>query len=386
MRPHAVRIANGECGAMATPQFGTATRTTAAIDPKILNGWNIRPNDWQIGASIQQQVLPRVSVEVGYFRALAEQLHRHRQPLVSAVGLHAFASMRLSIRACRAAAATRSAVSTTSPRRVRSRCGNNITLTPAMLSNGERISALQRHAGQRQRAREQGPDVPGRRQYRQDGPGQLRRARRQLPELTINALGNGVAPLVGPTNPYCHTDPGFITKLTGLGCYIVPKIDVLIAGTFRSDQGAPLPRDWNAPVSVVAAALGRPAAAAATTMPIDLVAPGQVWGDRVNELDFRFAQDSQVRRTRGPTSAIDIYNIINSAAMLTYNQTYIPARRQRRARGWCRLRCCRRGSSRSARRSTSRVRVGRPSGIRCSAQAFGPAGAGGPEVRSHRGG
>ena len=28
----------------------------------------MRSNDWQIGVSVQQQVLPRVSVEVGYFR------------------------------------------------------------------------------------------------------------------------------------------------------------------------------------------------------------------------------------------------------------------------------------------------------------------------------
>ena len=28
----------------------------------------MRPGDWQFGASVQQQLLPRVSVEVGYFR------------------------------------------------------------------------------------------------------------------------------------------------------------------------------------------------------------------------------------------------------------------------------------------------------------------------------
>ena len=38
-------------------------------------------------------------------------------------------------------------------------------------------------------------------------------------------------------NPYCHADPGFITKVTALGSYTVPKIDVLFSGTFRSDQG-----------------------------------------------------------------------------------------------------------------------------------------------------
>src|SRR5688500_8522619 len=60
--------ANGECLAMSAPTFGTNTRTTAAIDPAILNGWHVRPGDWQIGTSIQQQIMPRMSVEVGYFR------------------------------------------------------------------------------------------------------------------------------------------------------------------------------------------------------------------------------------------------------------------------------------------------------------------------------
>ena len=56
------------CGAMNNQTFGTTALTTAAIDPRILNGWSVRSNDWQIGASVQQQLLPRVSVEVGYFR------------------------------------------------------------------------------------------------------------------------------------------------------------------------------------------------------------------------------------------------------------------------------------------------------------------------------
>src|SRR6185436_13599505 len=62
------RASGGDlCGAMNSPTFGTATQTTANIDPKILSGWGVRSNDWQFGASVQQQVLQRVSVEVGYF-------------------------------------------------------------------------------------------------------------------------------------------------------------------------------------------------------------------------------------------------------------------------------------------------------------------------------
>jgi hypothetical protein len=135
-----------------------------------------------------------------------------------------------------------------------------------------------------------------------------------------------VSPSIGPTNPFCHSDPGFVTKVTGLGSYTVPKIDMLFSGTFRSDQGAPLRATWNASaVNVVQPALGRPVAGAGatSTVPIDLVAPGQVWGDRVNEIDLRVAKVIRVGRTR-TTAGFDVYNLINSNAVLTYNQTYNP--------------------------------------------------------------
>ena len=33
-----------------------------------MQGWGVRPGDWQIGATLQHEVLPRVSMEVGYIR------------------------------------------------------------------------------------------------------------------------------------------------------------------------------------------------------------------------------------------------------------------------------------------------------------------------------
>ncbi len=76
-------------------------------------------------------------------------------------------------------------------------------------------------------------------------------------------------------------------------------------------------------MALVSAALGRPAAVVGTTVPINLVAPGQVWGDRVNALDLRFAKILRFGRTRN-TIGIDLYNVTNSAAILTYNQTFNP--------------------------------------------------------------
>ena len=68
-------------------------------------------------------------------------------------------------------------------------------------------------------------------------------------------------------------------------------------------------------------------------MPINLVAPGQVWGDRVNELDLRFAKILRFGRTR-TNVGVDIFNVLNSDAILTYNQTFTPG-----GAGWLRRRC-----------------------------------------------
>ncbi len=58
-------------------------------------------------------------------------------------------------------------------------------------------------------------------------------------------------------------------------------------------------------------------------MPIDLVAPGEVWGDRVNEVNLRFAKILRFGRMRTHVG-LDVFNILNSDAILDYNQTYTP--------------------------------------------------------------
>ena len=41
---------------------------SGSFDPALLEGSGVRPSDWQVGVSIQQQLMTGVAVEVGYFR------------------------------------------------------------------------------------------------------------------------------------------------------------------------------------------------------------------------------------------------------------------------------------------------------------------------------
>jgi hypothetical protein len=55
------------CGVSTNANFGTEV-FASTLDPGLLSGWSVRPGDWQWGASVQQEVLPRVAVELGYQR------------------------------------------------------------------------------------------------------------------------------------------------------------------------------------------------------------------------------------------------------------------------------------------------------------------------------
>jgi hypothetical protein len=310
--------ANGECGRMNSPTFGTNVRTTAAIDPAILNGWNMRPGDWQVGVSVQQEVVPRVSVEAGYFRRWLTHFTTTDNTLVSGSNYTTYALTAPSDpRLPNGGGYVINGLQNITQAGFNAGTSNNVTFAEnfgglSQMYNGFLFNVSARAKGglNLQGGVNTGSTV-------QDAC-DLRAA---LPET--NVFGASV------NAPYCRNAPGFITKVTGLGSYTVPKIDVLLGITFRSDQGAVLAANWNAPVGTVAtpgtvsAALGRQAVGVGNTISINLIAPGEKWGDRVNEIDFRFAKILRFGGTRTHVG-IDIFNVLNQGAILTYNQTFAP--------------------------------------------------------------
>jgi hypothetical protein len=54
---------------------------------------------------------------------------------------------------------------------------------------------------------------------------------------------------------------------------------------------------------------------------VNLVEPGTLYGDRVNEFDMRLAKIIRIGRTR-TNVGFDLYNLLNSSAILSYNQAF----------------------------------------------------------------
>ena len=79
----------------------------------------------------------------------------------------------------------------------------------------------------------------------------------------------------------------------------MPRIDVLVSGTFQSTPGpAAGGQLQRAERGQVAPSLGRPLSGSAANVSVNLVEPGTLFGDRINQLDLRFAKVLTFGRTR----------------------------------------------------------------------------------------
>jgi hypothetical protein len=155
------------------------------------------------------------------------------------------------------------------------------------------------------------------------------RVRDRLPELSTasvgtSAFGPGLSgSSVDRGNPYCHVAFGFLTQFRGYSTYVVPGVDILVSAIVQSKPGPMLAANYAAPNAIVAPRLGRNLSANAASMTVNLVKPGTMYGTRINEVDVRVARPFRIGKVR-TTVGIDVFNVFNSAAVLTYNNTFVP--------------------------------------------------------------
>jgi hypothetical protein len=292
------------CGPNAIPNFGTVA-FESTLDPALLSGWGVRPGDWQFGLSVQQELLPRVAIEVGYQRRwLVNSLitdNRARTP------------------------ADHDRFSVNVPTDARLPDGGGGTLDN--LYNVTPVAATRLNDNFQTLADNYGTFTNA-----SDSFNVNLTARTRIGLLVQGGVNSGVTrndscavrealPESSATNPWCDTSTGFVTRLTGLASYTIPTVDVQISGTFRSDPGGQLAANYS--VAPSGTTLGRTfAGVGSPTITVNLVEPGTLYGDRVNQVDMRFAKVLRFGPTRA-TVGFDVYNLANSATPLTYNQTFI---------------------------------------------------------------
>jgi hypothetical protein len=75
--------------------------------------------------------------------------------------------------------------------------------------------------------------------------------------------------------------------------------------------------------ATVAQSLGRPLSNNVPNVTVNVIAPGSLYGDRVNEVSIRVAKILRFGRTR-TNVGLDINNIFNAAPILGYNESFVP--------------------------------------------------------------
>jgi hypothetical protein len=154
----------------------------------------------------------------------------------------------------------------------------------------------------------------------------------KLPEMNNQAAINAGTPASWRAAQFCHRESPFLTQFKGYGVYIIPRVEVQISGSFRSIPGQtpaiPPTNDVNAAFVATNAflatnsTLGRPLAGGAPNVTLQLLEPLTKYLDRRNELDMRFGKVFRMRGRSRAVVSLDLYNALNSDAIVNVNQTF----------------------------------------------------------------
>jgi hypothetical protein len=317
------RLATGGdlCAAVggAGLNFGNANPNSTTINPDILGGWGVRPHDWQIGASVQHELVPRLSVEAGYNRRWWGNFFVTDNVLTTAADYDVY--------------------SLPIPQHENLPGGGEsasfVAITQAANSRGsQNYMTSERDYGDARTAYWHGVDFTATARLAngfmiQGGTSTGRAVRdncdvtRALPELLGTARVDS-----------CDVTEKWTTVFRGLASYTVPKIGVLISASMRSLEATPgggvatsglsLAANYVVPNTIIQQSLGRlPANALATgTTTVNLLNPGQLYTlQRTSLVDMRFAKILRFGGSRTDVG-IDLYNLFNSNVTTAYQQTY----------------------------------------------------------------
>jgi hypothetical protein len=296
-------LGNGECGATSDRNFGSPI-PTLDVDPAARRGWGQREYNWEFTAGVQHELLPRVSVDVSYFRRWFGNFIVTDNRAVTAADFDPFSiPAPLDPRLPEGGGYTIDGLFNLNPAKV-GQIDNYVTMASNIGDRIERWNGVDLTAVARL---QRGITLHG-------GVSTGR-------TLTDSCEIRNVLPEADPTNPYCHVQGAFLTQAKFFGTYTIPRIDVQLAATFQSFPGPEIAANYNAPNSVVIPSLGRPLSGGAANVTVNLVEPGSMYGERTNQLDFRVAKTLRAGRTR-TTLNLDIFNALNSSAVQTQNNNF----------------------------------------------------------------
>jgi hypothetical protein len=316
---------NGECGPLLTPTFGSATAITQQ-DPATLSGWNKRPWNWEFSAGLQQQISPRLSAGITYYRRINGGFLVTDNTATTAADYKSFnltvpADSRLPL------AGQTLTYYNVNPVLASGQVG---TLTSNLITYASNYGNQFQHWN--------GFDLTGTSRLAAGitanggvtfGKQMLDNCDlvQKLPELLTTPLA-GLSPL-----QMCHFESGWAPQYKLLGSYTMPWQNIRISGNLQSIPGPVRQAAVTYSAAQITGALGRPGTGIGGAGKAALVIEpynatgffGTEFGDRLNQLDLRFSKIFKFGSKTTLDANFDIYNAFGSDAVLTESATYTGA-------------------------------------------------------------
>jgi hypothetical protein len=317
---------NGECGALTNAAtFGTIIGGTN-YDADLLRGWGKRQNNWEMTAGVQHELASRVALTVQYARRWYGNFRVTDDTNVTAADYTQFT------------------VNVPNDSRLPN-AGGTVTaldLTPTGFARpAQYFVTLAENYGKMTEVYD-GVNIGINARLQNGlmlqggvGPGRVVTddcdVIDDLPEmLHVDATGNPSRTITNTARPLerCRQNNGWRTGVTGFASYTFPKVDILVSGTFQNQPGVQLNANATTcsslnPVAACTAtttSLGRTFSGGATRS-INVVPAGEVFVERLNQIDLRFAKLFRMAGTRTSVN-FDFYNVLNSNAVLTENAVF----------------------------------------------------------------
>ena len=293
--------ANNECLAVSNPGFGSTNTNALRFDREAMFGWGRRGYNWELGLGVQREILPRVSVDVGYFRRTYGNFR-----ITDNLELGPDEFTAYSVTAPAAAGLSSGGEALTvfdADRRVTPR-----NLTTRSSNYGEQIE------------RWHGVDVSV-------------NARPASGLLLFGGVSTGKSlfddcdivpevPEVLGTRPleYCRVESPFLTQVKANASYTIPGADVLVSASYQSVPGPVI----QANLVVTDRAPGVPLVGA-TNVNVGLLPAaagfGAEYGERLSQIDLRVGKILRVGGTRTMIN-LDVFNLFNGNAVTAENPTF----------------------------------------------------------------
>jgi hypothetical protein len=295
------------CGPISNPLFGQVATRTTNYDPDVLEGWHVRPNNWEMQVSVQREIVPRVSVYAGYTRRSYGNLFATRNLAVTNADYTRYCIPVPSNAGLPSGGGSQ-------------QCGyfdlNRIIAPNNLIFNSSKVGGIEDVFDGFDF------DVNARLGRGMLLSGGVSFGRERLD--SCNLLDDlSLSPSTGlrasdPRDPaYCDVRPPFLAQFKGQASYPLPG-DVNLSATFQSLSGPELRALYPLTNAIAAPSLGRNFTNVAPT--VDIFPAGTKYGDRVYQTDLRFSKVLRTGRTViRPT--VSIYNVWNANPVQTYTTT-----------------------------------------------------------------